>query len=199
MADLRVVIDGRGAALSTEFRRIAEAIPVASARSMANAAGRLKVEGHANIAGAGFGARWQNGWKVSEGLISAVPTILARHTIGYSEVFEDGAVIDGKPLLWLPLPGVPRSIGGKRTTAALWERSVGPLFLLKGGSHPLLLGAPSGAVRSLRKTPPRARHLPHIIGLESLTIGKKFDLDGVTRKVAAQVPGLFDQALKELI
>src|SRR4029079_3825172 len=66
------------------------------------------------------------------------PAAFIYHKIRYAGVFEEGAVIGGQPLLWLPLPTVPLR-RGRPMTPSQYARSVGPLVSVqRPGSPPLL-------------------------------------------------------------
>jgi len=62
--------------------------------------------GDAGIAAGGLSRKWQNALRVNiyppQG-DSMHPAAFVYHKIRYAGVFEDGAVIGGQPLLWLPL------------------------------------------------------------------------------------------------
>jgi hypothetical protein len=138
--------------------------------------------GRANIAGAGnFGPKWQQALKANVGKTS----IFVHQDIPYSSIFEEGGTISGRPLLWLPLPSTPQTIGGQRTTAKLWAARVGKLTMLKGpGGKPILAG----------KAPGSERLVPLFVGVDAVTIPKKFDIEGACRSAAAELPGLYDAA-----
>jgi hypothetical protein len=138
--------------------------------------------GRQDIASAGrFGSRWMQGLHadVSEGGGSI--RISVYHEVPYWRVFEKGATIHGKPMLWIPLSFA-------RDAQGVWARNYpGGLFRVdRQGKAPLLLS--------------RDTKEPKYFGKESVTIPKKFHLAGITRKAAQQVGDLFKQifaALKE--
>lgn len=98
-----------------------------------------------NMTGAGFPSRWANSvgarFKPSAG---QAPSIDAKVTIASSinflGVFENGATIGGKPLLWLPLPDIPQKVGGQAMRPALFKAKFGPLRSARHSPIPLLLG-----------------------------------------------------------
>jgi hypothetical protein len=103
--------------------------PVATAAVAAlneTAANSVK-EGRRNIAGAGaFGPKWQQGlqFRTIDAEVGGEPSLQAKaiifHRFGIAGVFEHGATIQGKPLLWIPTQphGQPASRSGKRLTSA---------------------------------------------------------------------------------
>jgi hypothetical protein len=88
-----------------------------------------KRDGRASIAAAGFSRKWQNALRVNfyppQG-DSMRPAAFIFHKIRYAGVFEEGVVIGGQPLLWLPLPNVPLR-RGQPMTPSQYARSIGPL------------------------------------------------------------------------
>jgi Family of unknown function (DUF6441) len=71
----------------------------------------------ASIAAGGISRKWQNALRVNtyppQG-DSLRPAAFIYHKIRHAGVFEEGAVIGDKPLLWLPLANVPRRRGRPR-------------------------------------------------------------------------------------
>jgi hypothetical protein len=94
------------------------------------AADIMKRDGRADIAGAGFGPKWQNALRVvvyPKNAQSIQPTIQTYHKIGYSEIFEEGGSIFGKPLLWLPIEkNLPTRSGQHRVDAVLLRQELRP-------------------------------------------------------------------------
>src|SRR5690242_11406255 len=125
-------------AVSRELRK-----PIARAATAAiREAGQIaKRNGRSSIAAAGFSRKWQNALRVNvyppQGE-SLRPAAFIFHKIKYAGAFEEGAVIAGKPLLWLPLGNVPVR-RGRPMTPSQYARSVGPLVSVqRPGSPPLL-------------------------------------------------------------
>jgi hypothetical protein len=121
--------------------------PIAKAATAAvrEAAEMAKSQGRASIAGAGFSRKWQNAlqskiYPPNRDSMRAAAVIY--HKVPYAEVFEEGAVIHGKPLLWLPLPNAPFGAGGKRIPASRFRELVGwPLYTIRRPGKPPMLGA----------------------------------------------------------
>lgn len=137
-------------------------------------------EGRANIAGAGnFGTRWTQGLHapVSEGGGSI--RIGVTHDVPYFMVFERGAVIQGKPLLWIPLSFASEAQGVRARDFP------GRLFRVdrKSGGAPLLLSADDKQ--------------PKYFGKQSVTIPRKFRITEISRTAARRLPAFYHVRLKQ--
>lgn len=151
-------------------RRVDKAITVA----LDKAAREIKTRGDANIRSAGnFGSRWTKGFKVratSRGTRGRrrEATIEVRHDVPYFPVFQEGRVIRGKPLLWIPL-SFSDAVG---TRARDYP---GRLFRVdrEGGKAPLLLSADDKE--------------PKYSGHKSVKIPKKFRILEIARDVASRI------------
>lgn len=135
-------------------------------------------EGRRNIAGAGkFGGKWQSGlqFRMEGAAEGGEPSLQAKaiifHRFGFAGVFEHGATIAGKPLLWIPTTpgGPPASRSGKKLTSAT----------VRG--QPMLFDAND-----------RARdRKPLYIGVPSVRIPKKWRITEIVKKHAARFAELF--------
>lgn len=190
-------------------------IAAAATQAVAAAANDVKADGRADIAKAGFGKRWQNALRAdvypSRGnSINAAAWIY--HKIHYAGVFESGARVAGKPLLWLPLPGAPKKLGGKKTTPQNFNRFVGPLFALKNSRVPLLAAnvglSESQAKRKKVKISLAGlkrgvsgegskRAVPMFVGVSAINIRKKFSIIAICKAAAAKLPGLYARYFKD--
>jgi Family of unknown function (DUF6441) len=155
-------------------RSVATAAVAALRETAANAV----QEGRSNIAGAGnFGPKWQQGlqYRTVDAVDAGEASLQARavifHKIGYAGVFEEGATIAGKPLLWIPTtPGAPTaSRSGKKLTSAT----------VRG--RPMLFDA---------NDKDRDRK-PLYIGVPSVRIPKKWRITEIVKEHAAQLGELF--------
>jgi hypothetical protein len=204
--------------VSGEFLRLqlAERAKMARAATAAvHDAGELaKKGGRASIAAAGFSAKWQNALRADyfpKGRDSLSPAALIYHKIEYSEAFEEGSTIDGKPLLWLPLPNVPLGAGGKQLTPQQFVARIGPLASVNlPGKPPLLVGrgSLSGILRATNKSV-RVRkralrggnilgeEVPLYIGLPDITDPKKFDVVAAINDAAADLGELYLKYFEE--
>src|SRR5262245_24857188 len=106
-----------------------EPIAAAGVAALRETAANAVKEGRVNIASAGLGfqhAQWISGLKyrmkdaTKGGEASTSPKAIVYHKYGIAGVFEHGATISGKPLLWIPTqhgaPSAKRS--GKKLTSA---------------------------------------------------------------------------------
>ncbi len=96
-----------------------------------------------NLRGGGFPSRWQSSVKASykpKGTPSINASVHIYSTINFLSVFENGARINGKPYLWLPLPDIPQKIGSQPMRPALFIQRFGPLKSAIHSATPILLG-----------------------------------------------------------
>lgn len=156
---------------TAEFsRRIDKSVTAA----LDKAAKEIKTRGDANIRSAGnFGSRWTKGFKVrvtSRGTRgkNREASIQLRHDVPYFPVFQEGRIIRGKPLLWIPL-SFSDAVG---TRARDYPE---PLFRVdrKGGKAPLLLSAEDRE--------------PKYSGHKSVKIPKKFRILEIAKDVASRI------------
>lgn len=168
----------------------------------------IKTIGRANIAAAGFSKRWQNALRVNryprKG-VSISPALWIYHAISYAEVFESGATIHGKPLLWIPLSSTPKKIGGRRMTPKLYTQEIGPLTAISPPGHPPLLVAKYQG-RSGRKKISLAglrrgqsgdgskTSVPIFVGLERVKLRKRFRLRSIFVNETRQLKRYYDGA-----
>ena len=192
---LSKIAKGFADAILNELQR-----PIARAATAAvREAGEIaKRTGRASIAAAGFSRKWQNALRVNvyppQG-DSLRPAAFLFHKIRYAGVFEEGAVIGGKPLLWLPLPNVPLRRGHPMTPSQ-YARSVGPLVSVERPGRPPLLFPANRSKRGRRRAAAVAERKPLYVGLSSVAIVKRFDIKGAAQKAAAQLPALYAKHLR---
>ena len=142
-------------------------------------ADELEQAGRANIrAGGNFGSeRWQEGLsaKVSFQSRSDIRVRLT-HSVSYWRVFEFGAKIAGKPLLWIPLSF--STAGSLKVRAKDYPL---PLFRVdRPGKAPLLLD----------------KNGPQYFGKESVTIPKKWNLRQITAQISRNMRAYYSEAMK---
>lgn len=206
---LRLTLSAVGGAF---FRALTEGErPIAKAATAAvrEAAELAKSGGRTSIATAGFSRKWQNALRANvypPNRDSMRAAALIYHKVPYAEVFERGAVIHGKPYLWLPLPNAPFA-GGRRIPASKFRDLVGsPLYTIRRPGKPPMLGA------NVRMTSARAgkavslsllrrgrnpggkgavRLVPLYVGVEVANIPKRFAILDAINRAAARLPDLY--------
>lgn len=187
----------------------------AATAAMKDAADLAKSKGRASIAGGGFGSKWQNALRTKvfpANGVSLKPAALIYHKIPYASVFQEGATISGKPMLWLPLDNVPMGAGGRRMTPEQFVAKVGVLYTINRPGKPPILGAvvkgtsarlAKGISLSLLKRGrnPKGRGSVHIVpvyvGVPTVTDPRKFDIKGATQEAADQLGALYAKNFKE--
>lgn len=112
-------------------------------------------EGRADIASAGnFTGRWVSGF--TSDISGDHKTVVFRHSIGLWRVFQSGATISGKPLLWIPVePGGPPA-----------RKFPGRLFQVKRKKKrdtPLLMSAEDKQVKYIGVKKVRIRRRFHLL------------------------------------
>jgi hypothetical protein len=205
---LRLTLSAVGGAF---FRALTEGErPIAKAATAAvrEAAELAKSGGRTSIATAGFSRKWQNALRANvypPNRDSMRAAALIYHKVPYAEVFERGAIIHGKPYLWLPLPTAPFA-GGRRVPASKFRELVGsPLYTIRRPGKPPMLGA------NVRMTSARAgktvslsllrrgrnpggkgtvRLVPLYVGVEVANIPKRFAILDAINRAAARLPDL---------
>lgn len=136
-----------------------------------------------DIARAGkFGPRWTQGFKgrVTEGggHVRVSFTMPEEPPMKHWRVFEFGATIHGKPLLWIPL-----SFAGDAKGVLARDYPGGLFRVNRAGKAPLLLGGKPAT--------------PKYFGKESVTIPKKFHLRSIIRDGSKQLKSFYSKHMKE--
>lgn len=193
MTTLRLYFQGErvGPLLRRATERTGDKVRSAMRATAAEAAAEIVTRGVEDIQSApgNWGTRWTEGLQaqVTEG--GGNIRIAVTHNIPYFNVFERGAIIRGKPLLWIPLPG-------SAAESAVWSEGEGTgirardfpgrLFRVdrKRDGLPLLLTWTKPAV-------------PMYFGKESVTIPKKFHIIEIARDVANRMRETFTRVMRE--
>jgi hypothetical protein len=131
----------------------------------------------------------------------------------YANIFARGGTITGHPTLWIPLPTAPAKIAGQAPTPALYFKEIGPLVKLRGThGRPLLAGHSLKAISGKRATvaqlktgtrhaaDPKGRktvNVPMFVGVSSVRIKQRLDMDAIFARVQAQLPELLEARLKK--
>lgn len=198
------------------FDRMSLPMAKASTAAVREATEFVKVGGRQNIAAAGFSKRWQNTLR-SQNFpkrgISLRPAGYIFHRIPYAGVFEDGAIIRGKPLLWVPLKNTPKKLGRRRMTPSNLTQETGQRLhtIVSPGGKPLL-GARVGLSRTnARRARPKitqaalrrgpggtgiVRTVPLFVGIDVANIRKRFNISGITRSAVRRLPSLYNRHLR---
>ena len=180
---MAVTFKYEGAQLGPKFKAQVKRFSEKQVRAIQTAstqiAGDIEQLGRANIrAGGNFGsARWQEGFRAKVSFQSRTSiTIRITHDVRYWRVFEEGRVIHGRPLLWIPLSF---STAGQLKVRA--RDFPGKLFRVnRPGKAPLLLDD-SG---------------PQYFGKEQVRIPRKWHLRDIVKRAAKSMNRRYKEALR---
>lgn len=180
MAGLQIKLKGGdtlGPKLKARARLFSEQQTLALQSTARRATQLIETEGRDNIAqGGNFKTpRWQQGFRATLQFVGRSDLVIrVTHAVSYWRVFEFGAKIFGKPMLWIPL-----SFGN---TMGRRAREYGaPLFRVdRAGRAPLLM----------------SKDGPQYFGKESVTIPKKWDLRGTVRRIAKTLNTIYKEEMK---
>lgn len=146
-------------------QRIENAITAATSTLAEN----ILQQGRQDISAAGnFGTRWTQGFTYDIEGEGNARTIIFRQQVPYWRVFQYGAVIHGKPLLWIPLSSTEPKVSARDFPGRLFRVN------RRSGGAPLLMSADDKQVKytgheSVRI--PKKFHLVEIIRAEAKTLG----------------------------
>lgn len=203
MAGLKIAYQFVSGQFDEAMKDMYRPVSVAAKRAMVETAGEVKRQGRANIARAGFKRAYQTAFRVDVypkgGRPSANAAAVAYHKVDFSEVFEEGARISGKPYLWIPIRDKRTKIGRKQLRLKDFKARGEKLVMVKRpGKAPLLLGRPLSGMPRPRRASERESYktyqsgglVPLFVGVSLVDIGKKFDIysmiDRETGKIAAR-------------
>ncbi len=207
---MNLIYDFVSGEFSKRWMESQDNIAKAATGAIVEAADIAKAKGRAAIASGGFSSKWQNALRAKvypQGGISMKPAAFIYHKIPYAWVFEEGAAISGKPMLWLPLPSVPKGRGNRQLSPQEYIAEIGPLVKAKGrdillgqGSTAGILRASSRSVR-LRKSAVAGGTalgdwVPLYVGHTTVGDPQKFDIVGAVRSVEAQLGELYIKHLE---
>jgi Family of unknown function (DUF6441) len=173
---LKFVFSADEALLKELLDAAEEEIAKAKEGAVRDAAAEAVKEGRANIASAGFSARWRQGLRSkfypNKG---GDPAAIVFHRIGFASVFERGATIGGKNYMWLPvtknLPGgirSPRKYGKKLVSVNV------------AGKPPMLFDAQD------------RKRGPLFFGVRTVTIRKRWDLTSIFEDIKKRLAEFFE-------
>lgn len=168
--------DKLGRQFSNGVTRFGERAILAAQAAATKAANEIETEGRANIAAGGnfSSARWQEGFHAKLSFTSRNDMrIRITHDVSYWVVFEEGRVIHGKPLLWIPLPFASAALGVRARDFPE------PLFRVdRAGKAPLLLSKAG----------------PQYFGKAQVTIPKKWHLRDIVKQVSRKINQYYREA-----
>jgi hypothetical protein len=150
MATLKIRITNPGPAFKTQMAGLADRLIRTIDATMRMLQSMIKQEADADIESAGnFGQRWTDGLKVN--LEGATPNmrLYMTHDIPYASIFETGGVIEGNPLLWIPLSGTDAvgvrasTFGDGLVSSGSKRKSGRPLLFSVTDRQPRYVGVPS--------------------------------------------------------
>ena len=166
-------------AFKTAFAAHRTSMARAASEAMRTAATQIRSRGRAAIAAAGLPADWQMGFdaKVYPTGGDSLKAQLWVTGKGPLAVFEFGATIAGKPMLWIPVSGLPKGETPQSYGAPLYSVN-------RPGYPPMLAGGPPGHMVIL------------FIGLTAVEIKKKLDLEAIVQAAADGLPATFASNLE---
>lgn len=175
MTTVRAYLDDRraGALFQRALGRNADRTRKAVREAVADVSDEILKQGWADISSAGrFGSRWLQGLHVTTTEGGGSIKIDVTHDVPYWSVFENGALIKGRPLLWIPLSFADdaQGVSARNFPGVLFrvDRKVG---------RPLLMSV--------------ADKQPKYFGIDEVEIPKKFHLRQIVKNAAAKLPVLF--------
>lgn len=197
------------------MKEVRRDIARAATKAVGDATKLAQSRGKTALASAGMGSRFQKALQAKlyppHGE-SLNPIGIVALKIGYASVFEEGATISGKPLLWIPLPSVPNGPNGNPLSPKEYGARVGGLVTLRvPGKPPMLAGiinsadqariTKSGKInkRAIKSAQQRGRLTPLYIGVHSITEPKKYDLKSIFREAGDEIPALYESYLKQAL
>ena len=177
---MKLVFSSQEAALEKMLDEIQQQIDAARMGAVRDAANVAIRKGRANIASAGFPKRWQNAlvyaFYPNEG---KDPAALIFDKLPYASVFEFGATIRGRPLLWLPIEqNLPHGVHSPKQ----YGRQLVSVNI--AGKRPLMFDK----FNRLRG--------PLFVGVSSVEIRKRFNLMQIFAAAAARVGKFYEKRLK---
>ncbi len=219
MSQLKLVVASIEGKFGAAIREIYKPIAEAGTAAIAQAGDDVKRDARASIASAGFGAKWQNALRVDvypKRGSSARAAAHIYHKIPYAEVFERGATIHGKPMLWIPMSHTPKRANGARLTAAAYVGAIGPLVSFnRPGKPPMLAGQIKASakgvltpakLRSARKLADKklahkkggagVRLIPLYTGISTVTIRRRFGIYAAINRARAKLATYYLANLK---
>lgn len=174
---LRIKIEGKSAG-----RMLVHGLKIAQDRigktieaTIKEARNEFLKRGRQDIRAAGkFGKRWTDGLRADVDITPTASTITIFHTVPYYRVFEFGAIIRGRPLLWIPLSfaKVPKGTRARDYPGGLFRVD-------RSGKAPLLLS--------------RRDKKPKFFGKSQVRIPRKFHLRNIARDIGNRLREIYSK------
>lgn len=183
---LSIRFQSKSGEFSQSVTSIQEPIAAAATGAMRDAAEIIKRDVRSEMKSGGMSTRFTNAFRADaypKGGQSINAAAHAYSKIPFAGVFEEGASISGKPLLWLPIEAnLPRG-----TTIRSFRQGGGRLVTIRRKSGPPLLGAPIGD---------NGRLVPVFVGVPRVDVEKKFSVARVMQSTANKIESLYAKNLK---
>lgn len=219
MSQLKLIVASIDGKFSSAVREIYKPIAEAGTAAIRQAGDDVKRDARASIASAGFGPKWQNALRVDvypKRGSSARAAAHIYHKIPYAAVFERGATIHGKLMLWIPMSHTPKRANGARLTAAAYVRTIGPLVSFnRPGKPPMLAGQIKASAKG-NVTPAKLRSaktladktlahkkggasvrlIPLYTGISTVTIRRRFAIFAAINRARAKLARYYLANLK---
>lgn len=173
--------DSKGGAstFKTGVKRFGERQIRAQQSAARAASSEIESLGRKNIAAGGNfkSERWQQGFRALVSFASRSDILIrVTHAVRYWIVFEEGRVIRGRPLLWIPLRGTQAEQLGVRA-----REFPGKLFRVnRVGKAPLLMNSDG----------------PQYFGKESVRIPKKWHLRSIVKQTSRKMGQFYREAMR---
>lgn len=172
----------------------------AAKAGMVDVAENAKKRGRASIAANGFSSGWQQALRsvvYPKNKDSLGPAAIIFHKIPYAEVFDKPTVIQAKSAryMWIPLPNIKQVSSGRKKsiTPREWIASKSELQFVKSGNRVFLVVKDKGkSNRSGLKN-----GTPVFVGVTSVSLSKKFNINGAAQDAANNYSSYFERRFKE--
>lgn len=205
MARLKFSVDRSGIGQLFDNRR--NVLARAATKAVTEIGQAAQDKGRANIAAAGFSQRWQNALRLDvypKGGNSINAAAYLHHNISYSSVFERPTVVQGKPLLWMPLDSATERFPAGFNVSGRASKRLTPQSVARAGIELKTikrLGKPPLLAGKFAKPGKRSRTVyewvPLFVGVPLANMTTSFDIEGAAREAAKGLPAAFSKYLKD--
>lgn len=143
-----IIVDAAIGQFTADIQRIATIQRTAASLAIGDLAKDMRDTGRKQLGANGF-ASWRQKFRVDttprygeppSANVSLHGYLGGKPPYNFAGVFEQGSRINGKPFLWLPLPGVPEKVAGYAMTPKRFIQFIGLLYSMRvaPGARPLL-------------------------------------------------------------